>query len=79
MNDFGHKTLLKKCSADYDGVNVLVRNSMVSYIGSLSKKLGFSSIFEMDKCFSKKYPEYNNYSIKKYMEIFKENPEFYFV
>ena len=52
---------------------------MVSYIGSLSKKLGFSSIFEMDKCFSKKYPEYNNYSIKKYMEIFKENPEFYFV
>lgn len=79
LNDFGHKTLLKKCSADYDGVNVLVRNSMVSYIGSLSKKLGFSSIFEMDKCFSKKYPEYNNYSIKKYMEIFKENPEFYFV
>ncbi len=79
LKDFGHKTLLQKCSADYDGVSVPVRNSMVSYIGSLSKKLGFSSIFEMDKYFSKTYPEYNNYSIKKYMEIFKDNPEFYFV
>lgn len=79
LKNFGEQTLLKKCEHDFDSISVPVRNGMLSYIGSISKRLGFNSIFEMDKYFSKKYPEYNNFSIKKYMEIFEENPELYFV
>jgi len=79
LNDFGEKELISRASKDFDKMSVEQRHASLYYLSTVSRRLGFASIEEMDKYFAKTNPEYRNLNIRNYMEIFKENPDIYFV
>lgn len=78
LKEVGEKELLEKCSKDFDTDSLEQRKVLFYYVNSLAKKLGYSDITQMDKHLSETNAEYNKMSIRKYIDIYRENPDIYF-
>ncbi len=79
LNVYGKDELLKKCSRDFEHMNVDQRKAALYYVTTVSRRLGFDSVLQMDEYMVKNSPAYRELNIREYMEIFKENPELYFM
>lgn len=78
LNDFGTNEILKRSQADFNNMSVEQRRAKLYYISSVSRRLGFDTINEMDEYFSKHNSTYNELNIREYMDTFKSNPDYYF-
>lgn len=78
LKEVGEKELLEKCSKDFDTDSLEQRKVLFYYVNSLAKKLGYSDITQMDKHLAETNAEYNKMSIRKYIDIYRENPDIYF-
>lgn len=79
LSEFGEKELLQKCGQNFEDISIEKRKAQLYYVNRVSRRLGFSNIVQMDKYYSQNNNEYMNLNIRKYMDIFKENPDIYFV
>lgn len=77
LNDFGNKELIKKCSVDFGRMEQETRHAALYYINTVSRRLGYNTLEQMDKAMSGN-PAYKNLDIRHFMEIFKNNPREYF-
>lgn len=79
LEDFGEKELLKRCSANFDNITPEQRVAKVYYVNEVSRRLGFNTLSDMDEYFTKNNQTYNQSSLKKYINIIKDNPDIYFM
>lgn len=78
LADFGKDELIKKCSKDFENMNVEQRKAALYYVSTVSRRLGFDSIELMDKYMAKNSPAYQGLNIREYMDVFKSSPDLYF-
>lgn len=78
LHKFGEDELLARCKKDFDDMNIEQRRAALYYVHTVSRRLGFDSIEEMDHYYSKNNPEYQKLNIREYMNIFKTNADLYF-
>lgn len=79
LTSFGKNELIKKCSYDFENMNVEQRRAKLYYISTVSRRLGFDSFEDMDKYMSKNSSIYNALNIREYIDIIKSAPELYFM
>ncbi len=79
LNEFGEKELISRASEDFDNMSVAKRHASLYYLSTIFRRLGFATVEEMDKYFAKNNLEYKNLNIRNYMDIFRENPDIYFI
>lgn len=79
LNELGEKELMKLCNNDFKNISIEQRKANLYYIYKLARKLGFSSIEQMDDFYTKNNTAYKDLSIHNYMDVIKEHPEYYFM
>lgn len=79
LRELGEEELIQRCNKDFDNLNTEQRKARLYYVNDVSRRLGFPSVWDMDEYLVKNNYDYSKMSIRKYMEIFKENPDIYFV
>ncbi len=79
LSEFGEKELLQKCGQNFEDISIEKRKAQLYYVNRVSRRLGFSNIAQMDKYYSQNNNEYMNLNIRKFIDIFNENPDIYFV
>lgn len=76
--DFGKDELVKKCSKDFEHMDVEQRKAALYYVYTVARRMGFDSIELMDKYMTKNSTVYNGLNIREYMDVFKQSPDLYF-
>lgn len=79
LQEFGTEELINKCQKDFHKMTVEQRRAALYYVSTVSRRLGFDSIKEMDEYFSRNNEIYMNLNIRDYMDIFAKSPELYFI
>lgn len=78
LHEYGKRELFDVLSKDFDDMRVELKQSSVYHVMRVAKRLGYESIQEMDAAMMKENAAYPSLSIRKYIQIFKENPDLYF-
>lgn len=79
LNEFGTEEIIKKCQRNFHNMSVEQRRAALYYVTTVSKRLGFETIKDMDEYFSKNNDIYKTLSIRDYIDIFEKTPELYFM
>ncbi len=78
LHEFGKRELFGVLDKDFDNMRVENKQASVYYILRVAKRLGYQSLQEMDQAMMKENAAYPNLSIRKYIQIFIDNPDLYF-
>lgn len=78
LHEFGESELLKKCRLNFDNMELEQRRARLYDISTVSRRLGFTTLQEMDSYFAKYNEDYKLLNIREYINIFKNNPDLYF-
>ena len=78
LHEFGKRELLDLVSADFGKMQVENKRSSVYYIMRVARRLGIDSIQDVDAILLKENAAYADMSIRKYISIFRDNPDLYF-
>ena len=78
LHEFGKRELFVVLDKDFDNMRVENKQASVYYILRVAKRLGYQSLQEMDQAMMKENAAYPNLSIRKYIQIFIDNPDLYF-
>lgn len=78
LKTFGEHELMTRCSKNFDNITADQKRANLYYITRVAKRLGFDTISDVDKLYANN-EDYNKLNIRKYINIFSEKPEMYFV
>lgn len=78
LHEFGRRELLKNAGKDFDVMSLEQKKAALWYVSRVSRRLGYISVQEMDAAIVKENRAYAELNIRKYMPIFKDNPNIYF-
>lgn len=79
LHKVGSEELIKKCQKDFNKMTLGQRQAALYYVTTVSRRLGFDTIKDMDKYFAEHNDIYKTLNIRDYIEIFDRNPDLYFV
>lgn len=78
LHEFGKRELLKTADKNFDTMSLEHKKVNLWYVARIARRLGYIGIQEMDEALLKESSAYADYNIRKYMSIFKNNPNLYF-
>lgn len=78
LEKFGIKELLKHSSKDFEVMDYSKRRVALAKVNSVARRLGYDTIEQMDKEFSKTNSRYATLNMRNYMDIFRSQPNLYF-
>ena len=78
LHEFGKRELLTTADKNFDTMSLEHKKVNLWYVSRVARRLGYISIHEMDEALLKESSAYADYNIRKYMSIFKSNPDLYF-
>lgn len=79
LNGVGKRRLYSSLNRDFHNMNLQQRHAALYWVFDDARRMGYSGIEAMDKDLMQKYPVYKGLSFRAYMDIFKENPDLYFM
>lgn len=79
LQTFGEKELFDKSAKNFDKLKPEQRPSIVFSIVSVAKKLGYNSLGELEDYFATINKMNSEFNIDKYLKLFLQDPEKYFV
>lgn len=78
LHEFGKRELFGVLDKDFDHMRLEKKRASVYYVLRVARRLGFDSIQDMDAMMLKENSAYADLNIRKYIQIFKDNPDLYF-
>lgn len=78
LNDFGKRELLNVLDKDFDKMGLEKKRASIYYISRVARRLGYENIQQMDAHLLKENAAYKDMDIRKYINIFVNNPDIYF-
>ncbi len=78
LQDFGKRELLESISKDFDAMGMEKKRASIYYASRIARRLGYDSLQEMDSNLLKDNVAYKDMNIRKYINIFVNNPDIYF-
>ena len=78
LQNKAEKDLIALCKIDFDALTPQQARYNLYRINTISQKLGYPNLEQMEARYSKVFPEFSTYGVKRYIPLTKTQPEVYF-
>lgn len=79
LHELGEKEIIARCSKDFSNMSLEQKKVALYQVNVVSKHLGYESILKMDDKLVATNYDYKNSNIRSFMELFRKNPDIYFL